>query len=380
MTRRSRAEWWAWVPWRGSVLTPTLAGAVLAPVVMACGAEQRALGTGPEGQSGTSEDLSCTIPVEEIADGGVGRNGIPALSNPPLVFPDDPDASYVRPGDRVLAVNVGGADVAVPHNILWWHEIVNLDLGGERVAVTYCPLTGSGLVFDRRPLGGTEFGVSGLLFRSNLIMFDEATESLFPQMMRRAACGPENSQRLELVPAREMRWEAWRELHPDGLVVSEITGHKRPYSSNPYADYEDPDNPDIVFPFPEVDGRRPVKERVFGLVLGGDGGIAYPFGELERWSRTVVKIPAKGGPGVLFWDRSAEAAVPFFPRAGGMELTLDVRDGEFVDEETGSRWDLSGRAVAGPLEGERLEPVADGYVAFWFAWAGFQPQTTVWHP
>ncbi|NIP60114.1 MAG: DUF3179 domain-containing protein, partial [Gemmatimonadetes bacterium] len=194
---------------------------LLAPVLAGCGSEQGAVAPGAGGESETSDGLACTIPRDEIADGGVGRDGIPALSNPPLVAPDDPAAGYVRPGDRVLGMELGGTAVAVPHNILWWHEIVNLDLGGEHVAVTYCPLTGSGLVFDRSAVGGTEFGVSGLLFRSNLIMFDEETESLFPQMMRQAACGPERSQRLRLTPVREMRWEAWRELHPDGLVVSD---------------------------------------------------------------------------------------------------------------------------------------------------------------
>ncbi|MYH49554.1 MAG: DUF3179 domain-containing protein [Gammaproteobacteria bacterium] len=140
------------------------------------------------------DDSFCSIPEEFIVSGGVGRDGIPALVNPSLVSSEHAEATYVREVDRVIGIEADGRFIAVPHNILWWHEIVNFDDFGRPFAVTYCPLTGSSMVFDRSSVEGVDFGVSGLLFHNNLMMFnrrlDGAEESLFPQMMQGARCGP----------------------------------------------------------------------------------------------------------------------------------------------------------------------------------------------
>lgn len=329
------------------------------------------------------DEAYCSIPEELVVSGGVGRDGIPALNNPSLVPSYHAEATYLEEADRVIGIEADGQFIAVPHNILWWHEIVNFDDIGSPIAVTYCPLTGSSMVFDRSSVDGVDFGVSGLLFHNNLMMFnrrsDGSQESLFPQMLRGARCGPLDGQPLELLPSMEIRWKAWKDLHPETLVVSGIRARGADYEHYPYADYEVVDNARTLFPHPEMDTRRSPKERVLGIPRDHGHGMAYPFIVLEsRGDVAVVHDDVQGSqPVVVFWSTRAQAAVAFEPMANGQPLTFEVRDGRFFDVQTGSRWTLDGRAADGPLEGATLEPVPDAYVAFWFAWATFHPNTDV---
>ncbi len=234
-------------------------------------------------------DGTCSIPEDEIFSGGVRRDGIPALSDPPLVSPDHPDATYVRSWDRVIGMEIDDTYIAVPHNILWWHEIVNFSALSKPLAVTYCPLTGSSMVFDRTAAGGAEFGVSGLLFQNNLILYDRSEEqSLWPQMLRGARCGPRDGQQLEMVPSIEMRWDAWVGLHPDTKVIGISSGLNRNYQQYPYGDYESLNNERTLFPQDNFDGRRPPKERVLGIPFASGGGMAFPFTALDSGGDRLV--------------------------------------------------------------------------------------------
>ena len=318
------------------------------------------------------------ISLDEVFHGGVVKDGIPALTNPPLVAPDGAGVEYLRPSDRLIGIQVGDEHIAVPHNLLWYHEVVNFDFADLKLAVTYCPLTGSSLVFDRRAVDGAELGVSGLIYRNNLIMYDRrAEESLFPQMLRSGACGPEAGRSLGQYPSVEMSWEGWRSLYPDGRVVSRETGFNKRYDVYPYDDYDVLENTRTLFPA-ELDPRRPPKERVLGIPVGPAGGMAYPFGILAEKRRQAVHRRVDGEPIVVFWDRDLQAAVAYVGTVGSQELTFEVRSGFFQDEETGSRWSFDGHALSGPMEGRTLEGYADAYVAYWFAWAAFQPATDVW--
>jgi hypothetical protein len=292
-----------------------------------------------------------------------------------MVTQYDEGAGYLRDEDRVIGVAVDDEVVAIPINILWWHEIVNLELGSRTLAVTHCPLTGSSLAFDRAPLGGVEFGVSGLLYRNNLIMYDRTTqESLWPQMIRGARCGVRDGQGLTMYPLVEATWGSWRSLHPDTRVVSGDTGYDRDYRVYPYGDYARIDNRELLFPLPDIDRRRQPKERVLGIPLR-DGGDAYPFGELAELGDAAV---VAGPDYVVLWDAPAAAAMAFEPTDGARDLTFRVRNGEVVDDQTGSVWQVDGTATAGAMKGTRLTPVAEAYVSYWFAWAAFQPGTNLW--
>jgi len=326
----------------------------------------------------------CLIPVDSLFDGGVGRDGIRALSNPPLVPLGHPDAAYIQDEARVVGIRTDDGYVAIPHNILFRHEVVNLDVDGIGLAITYCPLTGSFVAFSREDVGGVELGVSGLLFRSNLLVFDRRPnvreESIWSQMDGRAVCGPAAGRRLEFVPAVEMTWEGWRELHPDSRVVSSRTGFGSNYAVHRNEEYEQLDNPATLVPILRLDSRRPPKERVLGIVIGGDGGMAYPFGELSQAPRRVIHQATARGPVVLLWDSWSQGGGVYLAQVDGATLSFQLRDGAFVDDQTGSHWSLSGKARAGPLEGARLELFPESYVAFWFAWAAFHPETVVWRP
>lgn len=211
-------------------------------------------------------------------------------------------------------------------------------------------------------------------------MYDRSAEqSLWPQMMLGARCGPLDRRRLAQHPAVEIRWDRWRELHPETLVVSGLTGWGRDYRLYPYGDYESVGNGETLFPQPEHDNRRPPKERVLAIPNRDGGGIAFPFGKLnEGEALRAVHETADGQPVVVFWDRAGQAAVALRPSAGGRPLTFELRGGQLVDRETASIWSFEGEAVSGPLSGSRLEPVAEAYVAFWFAWSAFVPGTRLW--
>lgn len=319
----------------------------------------------------------CVLSNDRLIDSGVGRDGIPALTDPPLVGPDAETADYLADTSRVIGLLVGDSPLAVPHNILWRHEIVNLEWADRSLAVTYCPLTGSSLAFDRAAVNGAELGVSGLLLDNNLVMYDRREDrSLWPQMSRVARCGSATGTHLTMIPVIEMRWSRWKELHPNTEVLSSDTGHRFTYGprSYPYGDYERIDNESLLFDETPLDDRRPPKERVLGIPNASDGGVALPFRALDRGGPVrVVEVTVGGVRYTVFWSHEARAAMAYETSS-----SFSVQNGRFVDEATGSVWTIAGRAIDGEREGEQLDPVDEAYVAFWFAWAVFQPQTTVW--
>lgn len=329
------------------------------------------------------EGLQCSVPNGDFIGGGIGSNAVPSLQNPDLVPADHPYASYVGPDDRVIGAVIDGRPVAVPYWIMYHHEIVNLDTPeGRSVALSYCPLTATALGFDRSVIGGAELGVSGALFRNNLVMYDRSDEpSLWLQMWSQARCGVLDGTALPQIPLMDLRWAAWQELHPHTRVVSEQTGHDRDYSTNAYRVYEQISNQGTIQEQVNPDARRLPKERVLGIPSDRpDGGLAVPFLELEAVSgrRAVVHDHVNATSVVVFWDSDAQAAAAFQRNHGGLTLTFAATDEGFRDQETGTLWRLDGLAVDGPLTGERLSPIVDSYTAFWFAWTDFHTETRLW--
>ena len=354
-----------------------LASGLIGLAAVSC--EEGRIGPIAPGAEDDEGGIFCRISGDDLF-AILGPDQIAALTDPTFVAPDAAEADYVTDSSRVVGLVLEGEALAVPLNVLRYHEIVNLNRGETHVAVTYCPLTGSSLTFDRSAVAGAEFGVSGLLMRNNLILFDRSDErSFFPQMRRRAACGPlaRVGRVLPMVASSEMRWDAWRRMYPKTRVVSRETGFGWKYHLNLNSEYELIDNPDRLIAVP-LDPRRPPKERVFGVPVGVDGGPAFPFEAMMAHARLALPVYQRGRPGVVFWDRTAEGAMAFWVDLDGAELTFDVTDEGYRDQETGSTWHLDGLAVDGPLAGRRLEPLVEAYVAFWFAWADFQPETVVW--
>ncbi|MCL6640166.1 MAG: DUF3179 domain-containing protein [Candidatus Rokubacteria bacterium] len=328
------------------------------------------------------------VPLDEIIPGGPPPDGIPAIDRPVFIAPAEA-ATWLHPREPVLAVEINGDARAYPLQILTWHEIVNDVVGGVPVAVTYCPLCNSGIVFERVVGAETfDFGTSGMLYKSDLVMYDRQTHSLWAQMEGRAIVGDRAGTRLTLRPANTLAFEDWRAAHPGGKVLSRDTGHHRRYGVNPYEFYDEPRLGPFLYSG-RLDPRRPPKERVVGIALG-DTPRAYPWPVLER--ERAVNDTLAGEPLVIFYREGALSALDaariaqsrpvgattvWSRRVGDRVLTFVAAGDMFQDRETGTTWTFLGRATAGPLAGRRLRPLTH-VDAFWFAWAAFNPTTTLY--
>jgi uncharacterized protein DUF3179 len=338
--------------------------------------------------SGWETDFSKhSVPLSEFQSGGPPRDGIPPIDEPKPTSQADAEG-WLSEREPVLVVEVGDQVRAYPIQILVWHEIVNDTLGGRPIAVTYCPLCNSSLVFDRRVAGRTlTFGTTGNLRRSDLVMWDRQTESWWQQLSAEAVVGELTGTHLKVLPSQTLSWADFKNIHPGGDVLSRDTGVARDYGRNPYAGYDQPDSEPFLFDG-ETDDRLPPKERVVAI-FAEDETVVVPFSRLER--EPVVETEAGGRPVVIFYKRGVISALDapvidgsrdvgtaaaFDPRLDGRRLRFERREGGFVDRETGSRWDIAGRAVAGELAGERLEPVRHDQ-QFWFALAAFVPDARI---
>ena len=275
---------------------------------------------------------SLSVPRTELISGGPPRDGIPAIMNPTFVAADR--ALHVEPGDSVIGVVIGGEARAYPLRILLWHEIVNDVLAGEPLAITYCPLCGTAMVF-RSQWGETHltFGVSGLLYNSDVLMYDHQTESLWSQLKMEAISGEMNGTRLEWLPSRQTTWVAWLEEHPNSLVLSEDTGHARDYSIDPYPDYKQRVEP--LFPVPRHREELAPMDWIAGVLVNGQAK-AYPVKALVDGIDLSDSIG--GEPMVVRYHANADS--------------ITVENG-------------SGDAI----------PVVRAY---WFAWQAFYPETALY--
>lgn len=323
----------------------------------------------------------------EIRSGGPPPDGIPAI-DAPTFLPDD-EVDFLEPDELVLALSLGGERRAYPIQIMVWHEIVNDTVADVPVTVTYCPLCNSAVAFDRR-VDGTilDFGTSGMLYQSALVMYDRQTESLWSHFTGQAIAGTLTGKELEFFPVATVAWSDWQAGNPDGQVLSRDTGVSRDYGRNPYRGY---DTYAQTRPFAfegDLDGRLEPKTKIVGIAEGGEG-VAIVHDRLRK--ERVLTVSLDGTQLVVWLKPGAVSALDhdtiaggrdigatgvFVPEANGRALTFRPTAQGFRDEQTGSRWNVLGEAVAGPLRGERLEAVTH-VDTFWFAWAAFQPETQI---
>jgi hypothetical protein len=278
---------------------------------------------------------NATIQIEAILSGGPPRDGIPAIDNPHFIAPVE--AGFMLDGDEVVSVTVGGETRAYPLRILVWHEIVNDEIAGKPIAVTYCPLCGTAMVFSRKVDARIlDFGVSGLLFQSDVLMYDRQTESLWSQLAMSAVSGPLVKSKLVWLPSSQLTWAAWKTKYPQGKVLSTDTGPRRNYSGNAYARYKK--SPDTMFPVPSTRTELPKKEWVVGVIVDGVA-CAYP----------IQSLPAHKSVS----DQVNGIALEISHDADRQQVTIIER--------------ASGIAV----------PAVKVY---WFAWQAFYPETKLWKP
>ena len=329
------------------------------------------------------------IDLATLRSGGPPKDGIPSIDDPTFVSVAAA-SDWVGPKEPVIAVQHGGVARAYPLQLLTHHEIVNDRIAGTPVAVTFCPLCYSALVFERTLDGEpVEFGVSGLLRNSDLVMYDRKTETLWQQFTGRAIVGDRTGQALRRLSSQIVSFRQFGEAHPDGAVLSRDTGHDRPYGRNPYAGYDDIDKTPFAVRGP-VDGRLPPMAKVVAVSVGG-AHKAYPHSTTAQervihdtmGDRPLVVFHAPGAVSALDAAEISESKEVgstgvFDRRVEGRILQFSyVGAGRFRDEETESTWTVTGKALSGPLEGTQLHRIQSGD-SFAFAWFAFRPQTALY--
>jgi hypothetical protein len=275
---------------------------------------------------------NASVPVRKIVRGGVPRDGIPSIDSPRFVPIDD--VIYLKPDDKVISVERDGVVRAYPIRILNHHEIVNDSIGDHHFVVTYCPLCGTAMVFDREMDGKIfQFGVSGLLYQSDVLLYDRETESLWSQLGMEAISGSYVGRELEWLPSEVVTWESWNYDYPDGEVLSTDTGFSRPYLHNPYGEYENMRK--TMFPVPHYRKELKSKEWVLGVLMD-ETQVAFQLSKL-RPGKTVETIGGKT-----------------------IEVEYNPETGFARAREKGTK--------------EELISVQ----SYWFAWQAFYPETHLW--
>ena len=329
-----------------------------------------------------------SVDFDEIMSGGPPRDGIPPLDEPTFNTAEEADA-WLDPLEPVVFFENDGDARAYPLQVMTWHEIVNDEVGGLSVCVTFCPLCNSAIVFDRRLAGAVfDFGTSGNLRNSDLIMWDRQTESWWQQLTGEAIVGELTGEILTFLPSTIIAWEDFKANHPQGKVLSRDTGFTRDYGSNPYVGYDRIDNPPFLYRG-DLDGRLLPKERVAAVSIG-EVDTAYSFTALEK--ERVVNDEVNGQNLVVFFKPGARSALDdiliedskqvgatavFDRHLEGRELTFSWDGERFADKDTGTTWNLLGQGIDGPLVDRQLKPIVHAN-HFWFAWAAFKPDTLIY--
>ena len=326
----------------------------------------------------------------DVLSGGPAPDGIPSIDAPE--FERAADVGYLQPQEAVVTLTLNGDARAYPVQVMIWHEIVNDTVGGEPVTVTYCPLCNTAIGYYRR-LGDRifDFGTSGRLYNSALVMYDRQTESLWAHYTGQAIAGALTGAQLELIPMATVAFETFLDEHPNGLVLKRPGGFGRSYGTNYLVDYDTPEgNPFFFGGTP--DDRLPPQTRVLVIRHGG-ASVAVQLDTLS--SAGVLPLSLGGTTVVAFhlpgtatpiqnsqvaFGRDVGATGVFDPIVDGQALTFTRKPdaasssgpAAFTDDQTGSAWSILGRALDGPLAGAQLQPI-EHIDTFWFAAAAYDP-------
>ena len=310
------------------------------------------------------------VPLDKIKGGGPPKDGIPSIDNP--VFADVDNSQFVADSDTVIGLEINGEAKAYPLFILVWHEIVNDDVGGVPVSVTYCPLCYTNQVFERVIDGNVvEFGTSGKLYNSNLLMYDRYTESYWSQALGMAVKGELTGYQLNLVPFDVITWGDWKMLHPETLVLTTDTGHIRSYATDPYGNYYT--EPRIMFPVDNHDDRLHPKEIILGF---SQDGVYKAYKQNDVESKKIINDSIDNNP-IMLVSLFSQNSRAFERTLNGEVLEFEISDNKIIDTSTNSEWNYDGLSTSGVFEGEQLKriPIEPG---FWFEWVAFHPDTLVY--
>lgn len=343
----------------------------------------------------TTDFSKHSIPYSEVLSGGPPKDGIPSIDAPNFQSTSEAD-EWLDDREPVVLVQVNDEVKAYPIQILMWHEIVNDTVGGEPLMVSFCPLCNTAIAFKRtfNPSTGSgqvlDFGTTGRLRYSNLIMYDRQTETWWQQATGDAIAGEYTGSQLEFYPAAMIAWEDFKAQYPNGKVLSRDTGYSRDYGRNPYFGYDDISQTPFLYDGSTPD-QLPPMARVLTVELDSEA-TAYHYDVLSEAS--VINDRVGGNEVVIFWaagtasaldstqireGRDVGAAVAYSRVLDGTTLDFEFKDGKIFDVQTDSEWNILGQSIAGELQGKQLTPVVS-INHFWFSWAAFKPETRVYQP
>jgi len=310
------------------------------------------------------------VPLDKIKSGGPPKDGIPSIDNPK--FTKTSEAQFMSDFDTVIGIEINGQAKAYPLFVLVWHEIVNDHIGGVPIAVTYCPLCYTNQVFERVIKGQeVEFGTSGKLYNSNLVMYDRLTDSQWSQALGQAITGELVGQELKTIPFDVIFWRDWKNIHPDSLVLTTDTGHIRTYGTDPYGDYYT--NSQIIFPVENIDDRMHPKEIILGF---NEQGTYKAYKQFDVEFNKIINGEINGKKILLISEFPGNTRA--FDRSLDEKfLEFNYSENKLKDSDTESEWNYEGIAISGPLEGTKLTRISFS-PGFWFEWVAFHPDTLVY--
>lgn len=342
------------------------------------------------GQKGAQSSSECLIGEEkldafsdEVRSGGVPPDGIPPIDEPVYVSAEEADETLgdlLKDDSVVFGLNYDGTRIAYPRTLMVWHEIVNEEINGNNLSVTYCPLTGSAIGYRGSVAGNaSEFGTSGRLLNSNLVMYDRATgtSSYWPQILGRSVQGPHLGDRLDFFPVIWTTWGRWKNKHPDTSVLTSDTGYIRSYGNDPYGSYQKDDTyyqqGDPMYGVMAKNDRFQQKKVVVGVKVK-DCALAVPKAEFR--SIGLAQTELGGEPIVIAYEKSLDAVRVYSRKVDGETRKFTREEGNLVSQPDETTWKFTGEPVDGPLSDQELEPVPF-FDVMWFSWYAFYPETEV---
>lgn len=334
------------------------------------------------------QDDECFVPCDELRR-GASKDGIPAIDDPQFQTADENDV--LNDQDIVIGIVIDGEARAYPYEILNWHEIVNDKFGDQHVSITYCPLTGSSLIFKTSVLGNSELGVSGKLYENNLVFYDRNTDNYWSQMLHTLVKGDNIGAKLDFEIAVESSWGAWKKLHPETLLLTRDTSWTRNYDRYPYGNYLS--NEDILFPTsfnPQIKPYSLFHHKTITQILEVNGEtLLLPFESLTNIPALNFKFAENSF--VTFYHEEERLASTFKAKlTNGSELAFaqvyidalseeDTLDLPIYLDQFENVWNFNGIAIQGPNSGEKLE-MFPTYNAFWFAASTFYHDASILLP
>jgi len=331
---------------------------------------------------------NISVDLDSILSGGPPRDGIPSIDKPEFSTASEVQ-DWLGKDEPVVAYVDGNDARAYPLQILIYHEIVNDTVNGKPVTVTFCPLCNASIVFDRTIDGEIlDFGTTGRLRNSDLIMYDRQSETWWQQFTGRGIIGKYNETKLKQLASQIVSFDTFRNTYPEGKILNRKTGYARSYGNNPYSGYDDINNSPFLYNGPK-DKRLPPMERVLSLASSDKPSLLIPTSKLT--GKPVLNIAYNENPVVVIAtsnatsaldksnigeSRKVPSAAAFSAELDGEVLSFEMKDGELIDKASGSVWNAFGQAISGPLTDKALKQIDSG-VHFAFAWLAFEPESTV---